>query len=106
VLQQCRPHRIRVCLPPTGRTLNIGEQKRHDPRRRVPRGHPHRMSHKALFNAAIVTNFRDSRNSQGLFRDRVDGTHAEAPAPLRRRGQAVREVLAPILTFVSFMTSR
>ena len=24
----------------------------------------------------------------------------------RRRGQAVREVLAPILTFVSFMTSR
>jgi hypothetical protein len=42
-----------------------------------------------------------------LFRDRVDGTHAEAPAPRRRRrGQAVREVLAPILTFVSFMTSR
>jgi hypothetical protein len=38
-----------------------------------------------------------------LFRDRVDGTHAEAPAPRR---QAVREVLAPILTFVSFMTSR
>jgi hypothetical protein len=42
-----------------------------------------------------------------LFRDRVDGTHAEAPVPRRRRrGQAVREVLAPILTFVSFMTSR
>jgi len=38
-----------------------------------------------------------------LFRDRVDGTHAEAPAPSR---QAVREVLAPILIFVSFMTSR
>jgi hypothetical protein len=36
-----------------------------------------------------------------LFRDRVDGTHAEAPGR-----QAVREVLAPILTFVSFMTSR
>jgi hypothetical protein len=27
---QGRPHRIRVCFPPTGRTLNIGEQKRHD----------------------------------------------------------------------------
>jgi hypothetical protein len=41
-----------------------------------------------------------------LFRDRVDGTHAEAPARRRGRGQAVREVLAPILTFVSVMTSR
>ncbi len=28
-----RPHRIRVGLPPTGRPLNIGEQKRHHPRR-------------------------------------------------------------------------
>jgi hypothetical protein len=28
---QRRPHAIRVCLPPTGRTLNIGEQKRHNP---------------------------------------------------------------------------
>ena len=28
-----RPHAIRVGLPPTGRTLNIGEQKRHHPRR-------------------------------------------------------------------------
>jgi hypothetical protein len=38
-----------------------------------------------------------------LFRDRVDGTHAEA---LASRRQTVREVLTPILTFVSFMTSR
>jgi hypothetical protein len=25
------PHRLRVGFPPTGRTLNIGEQKRHQP---------------------------------------------------------------------------
>ena len=46
------PHRIRVCLPPTGRTLDIGEQKRHNPRRRAPCGHPHRMSHQAHYDAA------------------------------------------------------
>src|SRR6476620_4989983 len=28
-------------LPPTGRTLNIGEQECHDPRRPAPRGHSH-----------------------------------------------------------------
>jgi hypothetical protein len=42
--KQGGPHRIRVCFPPTGRTLNIGEQKRHNTRRRAPRGHAHRMS--------------------------------------------------------------
>src|SRR3984893_18366346 len=55
--------RFRIGFPPTSRSLDIGEQERHDPRRWVPRGHSHRMSHNALFNAAIVTNFRDSRNS-------------------------------------------
>ena len=40
------PHIRRVGLPPTGRTLDIGEQKRHDPRRRVPRGHSHRIAHR------------------------------------------------------------
>ena len=45
---QRRPHRIRVGLPPTGRTLDIGEQKRHHPRRssRPISGHPRRMSHR------------------------------------------------------------
>ena len=28
---QCHPHRVRIGFPPTGRTLNIGEQKGHDP---------------------------------------------------------------------------
>jgi glyoxylase-like metal-dependent hydrolase (beta-lactamase superfamily II) len=28
---QCLPHRIRVCLPPTGRTFDVGEQKGHHP---------------------------------------------------------------------------
>jgi hypothetical protein len=42
---KCHPHRLRVGFPPTGRPLNIGEQKRHNPGRRDPRGHPHRMSH-------------------------------------------------------------
>jgi hypothetical protein len=41
------PHPLSVCLPPTGKTLNIGEQKRHDPPRRA---HRRRMSHRALFN--------------------------------------------------------
>ena len=41
-----RPHRFRVGLPPTGRTLHIGEQKRHHPRRSSRRrsGHPCRIS--------------------------------------------------------------
>ena len=43
---QRRPHRIGVGLPPTGRTLDIGEQKRHHPRRssRPISGHPRRIS--------------------------------------------------------------
>jgi hypothetical protein len=43
--QRC-PHALRVGLPPTGRTLNIGEQKRHHPRRsnRRRRGHPRSLS--------------------------------------------------------------
>jgi hypothetical protein len=40
----------------------------------------HRMSHNALFNAAIVTNFRDSRNSS--IRDRVAARSAEAALPV------------------------
>ena len=41
-----RPHRLRVGLPPTGRTLDIGEQKRHHPRRSSRRrsGHPRSIS--------------------------------------------------------------
>ena len=34
VRSQCNPHRVGIGFPPTGRTLNIGEQKGHDPRRR------------------------------------------------------------------------
>ena len=43
---QRRPHRLRVGLPPTRRTLHIGEQKRHHPRRSSRRssGHPSRIS--------------------------------------------------------------
>jgi hypothetical protein len=43
-----RPHRVRVGLPPTGRTLHIGEQKRHHPRRSSRRvsGHPRRIPHR------------------------------------------------------------
>jgi hypothetical protein len=43
---QRRPHLIRVGLPPTGRTLYIGEQKSHHPRRSSRRrsGHPSRIS--------------------------------------------------------------
>ena len=43
---QRRPHRFRVGLPPTGRTLHIGEQERHHPRRSSRRrsGHTRRIS--------------------------------------------------------------
>ena len=43
---QRRTHAIGVGLPPTGRTLDIGEQKRHHPRRSSRRisGHPRRLS--------------------------------------------------------------
>ena len=43
---QRRPHAIGVGLPPTGRTLDVGEQKRHHPRRGSRRrsGHPRRIS--------------------------------------------------------------
>ena len=46
---QRHPHPIGVGLPPTGRTLNIGEHKRHHPRRssRRSRGHPRRISQQA-----------------------------------------------------------
>ena len=46
VCGQRHPHRIRVGLPPTGRTLDIGEQERHHPRRSSGRssGHPSRIS--------------------------------------------------------------
>ena len=45
---QRRPHPIGVVLPPTGRTLNVGEQKRHHSRRSSRRisGHPRRISHR------------------------------------------------------------
>ena len=35
VLGQQRPHRLRIVLPPTRRTLNIRKQERHGPRRRL-----------------------------------------------------------------------
>jgi hypothetical protein len=46
MVQQGCPHGIRVGFPPTGRPLNIGEQKRHHPRRssRPISGHPRRIS--------------------------------------------------------------
>jgi hypothetical protein len=40
-------------------------------RRRVPRGHSHRMSQNAHVNRPIATNFRDSRNSSISRRRRV-----------------------------------
>ncbi len=45
---QRHPHPIGVSVPPTGRTLDIGEQKRHHPRRssRPISGHHRRISHR------------------------------------------------------------
>ena len=43
---QRHPHPLGIRFPPTGRTLHIGEQKRHHPRRSSRRssGHPRRIS--------------------------------------------------------------
>ena len=75
---QRRPHRIGVGFPPTGRTLDIGEQKRHHPRRgsRPISGHPRRISqqtcsylvHRRIrpghrIHVVIETNFRESQMS-------------------------------------------
>ena len=66
-----RPHRIRVGLPPTGRPLNIGDQKRHNPRRRNPSGHSHRISHRAHPTRPTATDFdtRQAAYSQLTFRN-------------------------------------
>ena len=57
---QRHPHRIRVGLPPTGRTLDIGEQKRHHPRRSSRRrsGHPCRISQQTRRHLAHRRNRR------------------------------------------------
>jgi hypothetical protein len=35
--KQSRPHRFRIGFPPTSRSLDVGEQERHDARRSAPR---------------------------------------------------------------------
>jgi hypothetical protein len=81
VCGQRHPHRIRVGLPPTGRTLNIGEQKRHHPRRSSRRisGHPSRISQQtrsylthrrnpARVGWPAVTRYRRERKWAGCVR--------------------------------------
>jgi hypothetical protein len=48
---QRRPHPLPIGLPPTGRTLHIGEHKRHHTRRSSRRGHPRRMPHQTAEHA-------------------------------------------------------
>jgi hypothetical protein len=67
VLGQCRRHRFRVGFPPTSRSLDVGEQERHVPRRSAPRGHSHRMSQNAHVNRPIATDFETLVTR--LFRD-------------------------------------
>jgi hypothetical protein len=69
---QCRPHRSRVRFPPTGRPLNIGEQKRHHPRRSSRRvsGHPRRISQQTAPTSYIggsgpVTGYTCLRRTSG-----------------------------------------
>ncbi len=75
-------HRVRVCFPPTGRTLNIGEQERHNTRRRGPCGHPHRLSHQPPSAQQTATDFRDSRMSSD--------SRPSRPEHLARRGACLR----------------
>ena len=60
---QRRPHPIGVGLPPTGRPLDIGEQKRHHPRRghrlKTPRSGCHT---KPQVKAASATKFREPKS--------------------------------------------
>jgi len=98
--QRCS-HRIGVGLPPTGGTLNIGEQKRHNPRRcsRWWSGHPHRISQQTSSYLARHRNpARDRRpearcargsNCHGIHRPTRTG-HGSRPAG---RIDAVRPAL-------------
>ena len=52
------PHALRISLPPTGRTLDIGEQERHDARWRVRRGHQQRIAQLARFQRSIARTAR------------------------------------------------
>ena len=53
---------VRVGFPPTGRTLNVGEQKRHDTRRS---GHLCRMSQPTLFHLEHHRTTQDNRSWGG-----------------------------------------
>ena len=103
---QRHPHAIGVGLPPTGRTLDIGEQKRHHPRRssRPITGHPRRISQQTRAYLAhrrirarspdtrvFETNFRESRMFSVM---RPAAAHREDS---RSTGQPRRSTAAVVL---------
>jgi hypothetical protein len=49
--EQGDAHRVSIGFPPTSRTLDVGEQERHNARRRSPRGHSHRIPQGTLVHA-------------------------------------------------------
>ena len=79
---QRHPHRLRVGLPPTGRTLNIGEQKRHNTR---SSGHLSRMSQRSLFH---LEHHRTTQTTD-------DGIHEAGPSQSAARQASKSRRQAP-----------
>ena len=81
---QRHPHPIGVGLPPTGRTLDIGEQKRHHPRRssRPISGHPRRLSQRTRAYLALRRN-----PTQACHQNTLNG-NAQRPTPAACRRRA------------------
>ena len=74
------PHRVRVGLPPTGRTLNVGEQEGHDTLRS---GHLCRMSQRTLFHLEHHRTTQTTRSWSAVFVARRRGASPDsAPIPV------------------------
>jgi hypothetical protein len=78
------PWRPGIGLPPTGRTLNVGEQKRHHPRRssRPVSGHPRRISQQTRSYLALRRN-----PTQACHQNTLNG-NAQRPTPAACRRRA------------------
>jgi hypothetical protein len=102
------PHQIRVRLPPTGRTLNIGEQKRHHPRRSSSRrsGHPCRISQQTRSYLPHRRNPAQTPAPRRLWLGRVF-TVDPPPGPMAHpHSNGIRDQLGYRRRFVACVTSR
>jgi hypothetical protein len=91
---QRRPHPLCVCLPPTGRALDIGEQKRHHPTRVQPRSR-HRVG-----PGYVSISRTAQRSSAGRFANQSNASRASAGSPSAPRSSSVStRTLVPQTTY-------